>query len=139
MKLAPIVQRLKDQKLGRVYGALELANLTKQPVQLPARFVVPTQWDARPNSLDGATAVSQQTLDQFTIVHMIPGRPLAEDKVSDELHDMEEGTIQAILGWTHPDASRACEAVGGRYLSVNGTALCWATTFRTASQIRKVS
>ena len=135
MRLVPIVDCMKAAKLGRVYGALEFAGLKTAPAQLPARFVVPEGWDATPNNRIG---VHDQSLSEtFGVIHMLQAAALNQAAIADDLEAEERRTIDALVGWTHPDASRACEAVRGRLLSVDGHTLNWMTTFRTGRHIRK--
>lgn len=136
MKLAPIVQRLKDKGVKRVYGALELAGLAKAPAQLPAHFVVPDRWSAGENRHHGVH--HQRTVEEFGVVILVPGRGLRDDLVSDEIAELEAAVIDALAGWTPPDASRACDLIGGRMLSVGGSTVGWMVSLRTGSEIRKV-
>lgn len=135
MKLSPIVARLKAAGFKRVYGALELANLAKAPATLPAFFVVPDRWSADPNKMTGVH--QQRTSEDFGVVIMLNGSALQDDRISDEIEEHQEKVLDALLGWTPPGASRACDAVGGRMLSVAGHTLSWMVSFRTGSQIRK--
>lgn len=138
MRQKPIIDRLKAAGLGnRVYGALELAGLDKSPgaAQLPAYFVVPDSWRARPNTTVG---IHDQKVDEaFVVVIMVKGAPLREDRTSDELEQLERKVIGALAGWTHPDATRACDATGGRLVSVGGSTLSWAVSFSAGSRIRQ--
>lgn len=136
MRLAPIVERLKAKGLKRVYGALELAALSSAPAALPAFFVVPEQWSAEPNRMSGVH--HQATADQFGVVIMLKGAQLREEQVSEELAELEDQVVDALAGWTHPDAAKACDAAGGRMLSVSGNTLSWMVSFRTGRTIRKV-
>lgn len=135
MRLTPIIDRLQEQGLVRVYGALEFAGLKTAPAVLPARFVVPTGWDARPNDRIGVH--DQKRTATFGIVSMLRAAAINDAAIADEI-DQEEGRIiAAIAGWTHPDASRACEALRGRLLSVDGHTLNWMIEFSTGNHIRK--
>lgn len=135
MKLQPIVDRLKLKGLGRVYGALELAALAKSGVQLPAHFVILDNWTAAANRMSGV--YDQKVTEEFGVVTLINGAALREDRISEQLGELQDQLIDALVGWTMPGASRACEAVRGRLLSVSGSTVSWATTFSTASHIRK--
>jgi hypothetical protein len=137
MRIAPIVERLKKAGLERVYGALELAGLQAQPGRLPQRFVIPEGWSAGGNSLVGAH--DQNQTETFLVVSLLEGTARNEKQVSDDLHEEERAILEVLVGWIHPDCSRACEAVSGRLLSVNGTTLSWAVAFRTGRHIRKAS
>jgi hypothetical protein len=69
MKLSPIVERLKGAGLKRVYGALELAGLDKQPGILPQYFVVPEGSEAAPNDMAGIH--DQRVTSAFMVVAMV--------------------------------------------------------------------
>lgn len=135
MRLSPIVERLKAKGLKRVYGALELANLAKAPAQLPAFYVVPDRWAAEASRMTGVH--QQRTVDEFGVVILLEGAALREDRVSDEICELEDQVVDALAGWTPPGASRACDAAGGRMLSVSGSTLGWMVSFRTGRLIRK--
>lgn len=137
MRQSPIVARLKEAGLERVYGALELAGLQAQPGRLPQRFVIPDGWSAGENRLAGVH--DQRLVQMFSVVSLLEGAARREDLVSEAIHEEEAKVLAALVGWTHPDASRACDAVSGRLLSVNGTTLSWIVTFRTGTHIRKAS
>jgi hypothetical protein len=61
MRLQPIVDRLKEHGLVRVYGALEMAALRNRPEKLPAYFVVRESWRAGENRNVG---VHDQKVDE---------------------------------------------------------------------------
>jgi hypothetical protein len=137
MKLSPIVERLKGAGLRRVYGALELAGLEKQPGSLPQYFVVPEGSDASPNDSTGIHA--QLVTSTFMVVAMIDGAARREDSVSEGIADQEQLLIDALAGWTPAEASRACDFAGARLLSVGGSTVSWGVRFRTARRIRKAA
>jgi len=135
MKLSPIVDRLKGAGFKRVYGALEFATLKDIPGALPQFFVVPEGSDAAPSDTSGVH--DQRVQGGFMVVMLLEGTSRREDAVSDELEEQERAVIDAIAGWQHPQATRACDFVGGRLLSVNGSTLSWGVRFRTGWRIRK--
>jgi hypothetical protein len=137
MKIAPIVERLKEQGLKRVHGVLELMALKTTPI-LPAFYVVPDGETAGPNRLDGG-AHSQKTEFRFGVVIMIEGAAANQDRASDQLAGLQDEVIAALLGWTHPEGALGCDYVGARMLSVSGSTLSWMVSFRTGRLIRKVS
>jgi len=136
MKFGPIVARLKEKGAKRVYGALELAQLDKSAPQLPAHFVVPDRFSAGGNRHQGIH--HQPISEEFGVVILVQARNLREDLVSDELADLEEVVIDALVGWVPPGCSRACDLVGGRLLSVSGHTVGWLVSFRTGRELRKV-
>lgn len=136
MRLAPVIDRLKAKRLKRVYGALELAGLDKEPgaTQLPAYFVIPDGWSASPNRTTGVH--DQLVSEDFGVVILMAGAPLREGQTSDALHEAELAVIAALAGWTHPDATRACEASRARMVSVSRNTLGWFVGFSTGRRIR---
>ena len=139
MRLSPVVDQLKQAGLKRVYGALELAGLEKAPGQLPAYFVVPEGEDAAPNTLVGAH--DQAAGFRFGVVIIFDGAARNDERVSEQISEQSDRVIHALIGWTHPDASRACDYAGARMLtlSASGRTLAWMASFRTARHIRKVT
>lgn len=136
MKLAPIVDRLKAEGFGRVHAIRELADLQNAPERLPACFVLPESEDASPNQMSGIHDQLAQRI--FGVVIMMDGAARNDDRIADDLSEQEARVIDALAGWTHPEASRACDYVGGRLLSVGGRTVSWVVRFRTARRIRKV-
>jgi hypothetical protein len=136
MRLNPVVDRLKGAGVARVQGVLELMALKSVPI-LPAHYVVPDSETAGPNRLTGAH--SQKTEIRFGVVIMIEGAAANQGKASDQLAEMEDKIIDALLGWVHPDADLGCDYAGARMLSVSGSTLSWMVSFRTGRLIRKVS
>ncbi|MEA3018405.1 MAG: hypothetical protein QOI38_3127 [Sphingomonadales bacterium] len=135
MKLQPIVDRLKDRGLARVYGALEMAGLKERPGRLPAYFVVRDSWTAGANRLDGAH--DQKVAELFGVVILLEAAGMREETIDDSLHDEEQRVIDALAAWTHPNATSACEAAGGRLVSVDRHTLGWMVSFRLGRHIRK--
>jgi hypothetical protein len=136
VRLLPIVEKLNAGGLKRVFGALELAGLDRAPAVLPAYFVVPIGADATANRSVGVH--DQATTFSFGVVVMLAGKG-NDQRTSDELADREEEVIQALVGWTPPGASRACDYSGSRMLSVSGSTVSWLVNFRTGRHIRKVT
>jgi hypothetical protein len=135
VKLAPIVAQLEAAGLKRVQGALELAALKTSPAMLPAFFVVPMGEDAAANRLSGVH--DQATTRTFGVVIIVEGR--SAERSSDLLADLEARVLQALAGWTHPEASRPCDYASGRMLSVSGSTVSWLVSFRTGRHIRKAN
>ena len=135
MRQQPIVEQLKQGGFARVYGALELAGLKDRPERLPALFVVPEGKSATPNRTTGAH--DQLESVNFGVVLVLDGTGRREDQVSDELAEQEAKVIDALTGWTHPDASRACDYAGGQMVSADRHTVSWMVRFITARRIRK--
>ena len=137
MRLAPIVERLKANGLTKVHCAVEFAGLKGHPGLGTNYFVIPEGWTASPSK---TTGVHDQALAEgFSVVIVMDGEARREDAVSEKVDEEEAKVIDAIAGWRHPDASRACEAASARLLSVSGTTLSWMVTFRTGRHIRKAA
>lgn len=137
MRLSPIVDQLKAAGCARVYGALELAGLDKQPAQLPAYFVVPEGERADPNRTDGG-AHQQIFLFRFAIVVLLPSAGLNERRVSDEADEHATKVKAAIAGWTHPDAASACNYAGGSFLAIRPGVAAWSLSFTAKGLFRRV-
>jgi hypothetical protein len=135
VRQAPIIRQMKATGLVRVYGALELAGLKTAPAVLPAYFVVPEGWTAEANRMSGVH--HQPVSEGFGVVIMLNGAALREEQIDESLHVEQARVIEALAGWTHPEASRACDASGGRLLSVSGHTLNWMVSFKTGRTIRK--
>lgn len=135
MRLQPIVDRLKKHGLVRVYGAQELAGLKESPATLPAFFVVRGSWSASENRSSGVH--DQQISEQFGVVILLPGAARREDVIDESLHAEEERVIDALAGWTHPDATSACGAARGSLVSADRHGLAWMVSFNLGRRIRK--
>jgi hypothetical protein len=134
MKLTPTVERLRSEGCQNVSGALELAGL-QAPPQLPAHFVVPQGENAAPNTRQGVH--HQEVETTIGVVVMVRGVARREELVSEELGELLDKAIDAVIGWAHPEAAEAFSYSGGRLLSVSGQTLSWLLTFTTKRQIRK--
>jgi hypothetical protein len=135
MKMTPIVERLKGAGCKRVYGALELAAIKDAPGILPQHFVVPDGSEASPNETIGVH--DQRVAGTFMVVLVLEGTARREDAVSEQLHDEEARVIDALAGWTPEGATRACDFLGARLLSVSASTVSWGVRFRTAWRLRK--
>jgi hypothetical protein len=70
-------------------------------------------------------------------VLLLDGAGRREDAVDEALHVEEDRIVAALTGWMHPDATRACEAAGGRLVSAAGSSLGWMVSFSLGRRIRK--
>ncbi|QHL90698.1 hypothetical protein GVO57_07435 [Sphingomonas changnyeongensis] len=135
MRLQPFVDRLRDQGL-RAWGAMEFAGLRTAPSG-QSFYVIPSQSAAAPNALAGQTAIDQQVTEQLLVAIVLPAQARQPERVAEDIHAAEQQAIDALAGWTHPDASRPVEFAGGRLLSVDGSSLVWGVQFRTAWRLRR--
>lgn len=134
MRLVPVIDRLKACGFKRVEGALEFAALDKAPTHYPAFFVLPQQEDANPNKMSGVH--DQAATFSFGVVIMVGARA-SVGSASDELSELEEKVIDALAGWTPPEATRPCDYSAGRMLTVSASTVAWLVTFKTGRHIRK--
>lgn len=135
MRLQPFVDRLKGAGLPHVYGVMEFAGLKAAPAG-QSFYVVPEREAASPNTLAGQHAIDQKVDQAFMVVIVLPAAARRAEAISEALEDAVQAVIRAVAGWTHPDASRACELAGGRLLSADGSMMAWGVTFRTAWRLR---
>ena len=135
LALTPFVEQLRKAGVRQVQGVLEFAATTVEPRQLPAHFVVPVAETA------GGSAVDQgrdQTVDvTIAVMIVVDGARRNEAGISEELKACEDRVIEALVGWTHPAASRACSYAGGRMASASGSTVAWEVRLRTRYHERK--
>lgn len=139
LALTPFVQQLRAAGFDQVEGALELPRLDEQPRRLPALWVVPTDERAGANSLSGAR---DQPVDAgISVIVVVDGARRNRDGVSEELKTRIDQVVDAIAGWRHPEASRACDYAGGRLLpgGAGATTLTWEVRFTSRFRLRKAS
>ena len=134
--LGPICDRLRAGGCARVEGVLELAAIdAAAPRQLPAFFVVPTSETGGGNALDQGR---DQPVDVgFSVVVLVDGARRDRAGVSEQLRDEANRARDAVLGWTHPEASRACSFAGGRLVSVTGPTVAWEVRLTTRVHLRR--
>jgi hypothetical protein len=136
MRTAPIVAKLKEAGCGRVSGGLEMAGVLREPGNLPALYVCPLGEDAAPNRHQGVH--DQAVSADFGVVILVAVASRREEAVSDDLAELEEKVIHALIGWAPAEGWSACGYTGGRILSVSGSSLAWLVSFKTGFHIRKV-
>lgn len=137
MKLAltPIVEQLKAAGCRNVEGVLELVDVHDTPRALPAFFVVPGRERGGANTLSGA--IDQAVDVEFSVIVVVDGGRRNRAGISEEVKDQTEIVMKAIAGWTHPEASRACEYGGGAAASAGARSFAWDVRFRTRYHFRK--
>lgn len=136
MGFAPTVARLKEAGFASVEGVLEFAAQIEPPRMSPALFVVPERDTAQPNRMAGVH--DQKVTETFSVVLVVVGARRAAT-VSEELSLHAEAVMRSLAGWRHPEASGACDYVGGRLLSAEGQRVAWAISFSASRHIRKES
>lgn len=132
LALTPIVERLRGAGLARVQGVLEMPRA--EPPVLPAFFVVPTAETAGANATAG---VRDQAVDVgFSVMVAVDGARRNEAGVSEALKAECDRVVDALVGWTHPAASRACDYAGGRLASASGSSVVWEVRLRSRYHLR---
>jgi hypothetical protein len=137
LALTPIVERLKAAGLRNVEGVLELIDVQDMPRALPAFFVVPSRESASENRMSGV--IDQLVECGFSVMVVVDGSRRNRDGISEEIKTQTDAVKAALVGWTHPDASRACELSGGQLASAGARACTWDCRFRTRYHFRKTS
>jgi hypothetical protein len=140
VKLQPVLDRLDGLGFVTRGGALEFAGLSTVPGRLPAAFAVLESEAAEPTRM--ATGVIDQRVTLvFAVILVVAANARmgagGAVQVSDAFTDLSAAVLQRIVGWRHPDCSRPTEFVGGRTLSVDGTALTYAQRFKATYHLRK--
>jgi hypothetical protein len=135
MRLQPIINRLDPLGFKTLGGAMEYAELKTLPGRLPAAFVVPQSKSASPSARVGV--IDQKVSALFAVVIILPATRAGNRLVATDLEDFEAAVVNALVGWTHPDATLPTEFADAAVLSVDGTAFTWAIRFRTSYHIRK--
>lgn len=139
MRLAqtPIVQQMRSSGLKQVQGVLEFSAETVEPRQLPAFYVVPVGETAKDNAQD---AGRDQAVDvTASVMIAVDGSRRNTDGISDSLKECEDAVCAALVGWTHPAASRPFSYAGGRLASARGSTVVWELRLRTRYHLRKAS
>lgn len=134
----PIVARLEQAGLRNVSGLLEWASLAEAPRASPSFFVVPEADSAAPNGL-GTRALDQKLAEQFGVIVVVEARARGDNMVDDALKEQVDKVIDALVLWTHPEASAPTQYGGGRLLSAEGYRVAWLVRLTTSRHIRKES
>lgn len=134
---APTIGQLKSAGFAHAEGVLEFVGLIEAPIISPALFVVPERETAQPNRL-ASGAHDQKISETFTVVLVVKSARLA-GAVSEELQGYVTRIEEALIGWSHPDASGPCEYSGARLMSAEAHRVAWAMSFSVSRHFRKVS
>mgnify|MGYP001581735495 CR=1 FL=1 len=124
---------------GRIGTALQLAELMKRsqlPVTTPAAFLLPL--GLRGGRGEAATGKFIQGLDRFLGVVLVvrsASDPLGA-KVADELIDLIEAVVPAIVGWAPASAIGVFRLARGELLSLAGGAVTYQLDFILDDQLR---
>ncbi len=137
MKLAltPIVMQLRACGFRQVEGVLEVPREDEQPRSLPALFVIPSSETASPNATAGRR--DQKVEVAFSVIVVVDGARRNRDGVSEEIKSQFDMVQDAITGWTHPEASGACDYSGSRMASAGRSTVTFELRFKTRYHLRK--
>lgn len=137
IRLTPIVEQLRRAGAKSVDGLLEFSKQATAPRLLPAYFVVPTRETASPNNLSGGR--DQKVDVGFSVIIVLEGRQRRADLVAEDLAEAITFVTDALVGWTHPQASKPTDYAGGELLSADGTTVEWRVGFTARYHLRKAS
>ncbi|AOW22724.1 hypothetical protein AVM11_03480 [Sphingomonas melonis TY] len=137
LSLTPIVERLRAAGFRQVEGVLELAGKPDEPRVVPALFVVPTGERAGASTND--VGRNQPVDVGFSVFVAVDGARRNAAGISEELTVQVRAVKDAVVGWTHPDAARACAYSGGRLASAAGSRVSWEVRFTTRYHERRTS
>ena len=137
LRLTPIVQQLRQAGAKSVEGLLEFSKQATAPRLLPAYFVVPTKEGAQPNRLSGAR--DQKVDVGFSVIIVLEGRQRRPDLVAEDLSEAINFVVDALVGWTHPEASAPVDYAGGELLSADGTTVEWRVGLTARYHLRKAT
>ncbi len=135
IRATPITDRLKAAGFKHAEGILELATQTEPPRISPALFVMPEREAGQPNRL-GTGVMDQKVVETFAVAIVVEGARL-QGKVGEDLAEHTRAVEDALIGWTHPDASGPCEFAGSRLVGVDRGKVTWAVFFTASRHIRK--
>jgi len=137
LALTPIVERLRDQGLTQVQGVLELGRQDAPPRTLPAFYVVPVSERGAANALDVAR---DQAIDcEFAVLLVVDGARRNEAGIADAVQVEGERVKDALVGWAHPAASRACGFSRASLGSASGPVVTWDMRFTARYHLRRNS
>lgn len=141
MKLAltPFVEQLRAAGCNHAEGLLEFSRQTVAPRVLPARFVVPVSESPASGAAPTVGARDQAVDVALSVFLVLNGAALDRSGVSEQLQVETQRIVDALVGWTHPGASRACDYAGGRLASADGSTVVWELRFRTRYHLRRTS
>lgn len=137
MRLAqqPIVDQLRAAGAKSVEGVIEFAGQTNAPAASPAYFVIPIRESAEPNAYAGAR--DQKVTTGFGVVIAIEGQARRRESISEALVEACKLAGDALIGWTHPQASSPTDYAGGELLSTANGVVTWLMRFATRYHERK--
>lgn len=137
MKVQPIIDRLADLGFKYVGGLLEFAQLKNAPPanRLPAAYVIPEGWQTNDKS-PAVGVIDQKFADKFSIV-LVLQESRSDTRASEDLAVWERKVLEALVGWTHPEATSPCLAVSARLTSIGDGVISWRIMLSTSHHLRK--
>lgn len=136
MKLAltPIVAQLRHGGFRQVTGLLEYSEQAVPPRGLPALFVVPVGERAGSNTVDIGR---DQAVDvEVSVMLVIDGTKRNADGIAEDLTIEGERVKAALVGWTHPEASRPFAFTRASLSSIGSGVVAWDMRFATRYRLR---
>lgn len=133
--LAPFVERLKAAGFKHVEGELALAKVDGPPAADQALFVVSEGETAEPNRMSGV--IDQAITERIAVVAVVRAGARHKEGTSDAVRDAVNRVVDALIGWTHPEASAPLTYTGRETLSVGGALVSTAVRFTTRSHLRR--
>ena len=140
MKLGQIIFRIRNDKTyfgNQVGGAIELDLAVTQTLKKDTAFVIPLIDDAGPNGYD--TGTTQKIIERFGVVVALAMDSKQSDKLGfvayDQLHEIRNQLIGALVGWVPIDADSQVSYRGGRLLDINNAYVWWQFEFEYNSRI----
>lgn len=133
--LAPLVARLKAAGFAQVEGELELSRADAPPASGQALFVVSEGETAEPNRTTGI--IDQAITERLAVLVVTKARPRDKSGTGDAVRDAVGQVKTALVGWTHPEASRPLDYTGSQTLSVDGHLVSVAVRFTARSHERR--
>ncbi len=137
MKVQPIIDRLSGLGFKYVGGLLEFAQLKDAPPanRLPAAYVIPEGWQANDKS-PAVGVIDQKFADKFSVV-LVLNESRSDARASEGLDEHQRKILEALVGWTHPEATSPCLAVSARLTSIGQGVVSWRIMFSTSHHLRK--
>ncbi|WP_454280207.1 phage tail terminator protein [Sphingomonas sp. Marseille-Q8236] len=134
LTIKPIVDHLQQGGFKSVEGVLEAPTQADLPNALPALHVVPAVESAEASQMAGRR--DQRVTFNFSVFVTV-GTRLARGAVSDELQKQVQAVKDAVVGWTHPQASGEVDLVGGRLANVSPASVTWEVRLSCRYHYRK--
>lgn len=130
MKIAPILTHLQAAATGYldISGAVELAEVGDRLPRLPALYIVPLTEDRTAGRQAGHLRQRiTWTIAAISVVRNVRGETGAES--FDELHDLRQQLIAAMVDFRHPDGTNNAVPVSARLSDLSDRILIYEDVF----------